>query len=118
MKSGQNYKYLVTRITGKDWEGDEFDRLLLCHHEEEVELYVEHLNCSDYKVKSVGRPHIQEVVHIDTPYDEEVNRTRELMYQYFMDRVDDIDGQYICEELGITTDTLREHLEYLLGEVK
>lgn len=118
MKSGNNYRKSVTMITGKDWEGDSFDRLLIHNHVEEVDEYVEHLHCCDYeKVEVIGTIE-QEVVIIDTPYDEEVNRTRKLMYEYFMDRVYDVDGEYLCEWLGITQDTLKKQLEYLLKEVQ
>lgn len=117
MKSGNNYRKLVTRITGKDWDGDSFDRLLVHHHTEEVDEYVEHLYCCDYKKVKVLGTKEQEVTIIDTPYDEEVNKTRRLMYEYFMDRVYDVDGEYLCERLGITPETLKEQLDYLLGEV-
>ena len=39
------------------------------------------------------------------------------MYEYFMDRVYDVEGEYLCDRLGITQDTLEEQLDYLLGEV-
>lgn len=117
MKSGNNYRKLVTKITGKDWDGDTFNRILIHHLPEEVDEYVEHLYCCDYKKVKVSGTKEQEVVIIDTPYDEEVDRTRKLMYEYFLDRVHDIDGEYLCDHLGITQDTLREHLEYLLGGI-
>ena len=115
MKSGINYRKLVTKITGKDWTGDSFDRILIHHLPDEVDEYVEHLHCCDYKKVKVLSTKEQEVVVIDTPYDEEVNRTRELMYEYFLDRVYDVDGEYLCDRLGITPDTLKEQLDYLLG---
>ena len=114
IRSGRNYRKLVTRITGKDWTGDRFDRVLVHHLPEEVDEYVEHLYNCDYKKVKVVSTEEQEIVTIDTPYDEEVNRTRKLMYEYFFDRVYDIDGEYLCDHLGITQDTLKEHLEYLL----
>jgi hypothetical protein len=117
MKSGNNYRKLVTKITGKDWEGDSFDRLLIHNHIEELDEYVEHLYCCDYKKVKVLNTREQEIAIVDTPYDEEVNRTRKLMYEYFMDRVYDVDGEYLCEYLGITPETLKEQLDYLLGEV-
>jgi hypothetical protein len=117
MKSGNNYRKVVTKITGTDWEGDSFDRLLIHNHVEELDEYVEHLYCCDYKKVKVLNTREQEVAIVDTPYDEEVNRTRKLMYEYFMDRVYDVDGEYLCERLGITPETLKEHLDYLLGEV-
>ena len=117
MKNGYNYRKLVTRITGEDWEGDLFDRLLVHNHIEELDEYVEHLYCCDYKKVKVLGTKEQEVTIIDTPYDEEVNRTRKLMYEYFMDRVYDVDGEYLCERLGIAPETLKEQLDYLLGEV-
>lgn len=117
MKNGSNYRKLVTRITGKDWDGDSFDRLLIHNHTEELDEYVEHLYCCDYKKIKVLTTKEQEVAIIDTPYDEEVNRTRKLMYEYFMDRVYDVDGEYLCDRLGITPETLKEQLDYLLGEV-
>lgn len=115
MTGGRNYRKLATKITGKDWVGDSFDRILVHNLPEEVDEYVEHLYCCDYKKVKVLSTKEQEVVTIDTPYDEEVNRTRELMYKYFLDRVYDIDGEYLCDRLGITQDTLKEHLNYLLG---
>lgn len=117
MKNGNNYRKLVTQITGKDWAGDSFDRLLIHHHTEELDEYVEHLYCCDYKKVKVLTTKEREVTIIDTPYDEEVNRTRRLMYEYFMDRVYDVDGEYLCDRLGITQDTLKEQLDYLLEEV-
>ena len=108
---------MVVQSAGKDWDGDSFDSLLVCNHQEEVDEYIEHLYCCDYKKVSIRKTKTQEIVVIDTPYDEEVNRTRNLMYNYFMDRVYDIDGQYICDSLGITPETLKGQLEYLLGEV-
>lgn len=117
MKSGNNYRKLVTKITGKDWEGDSFDRVLIHNLPEEVDEYVEHLYCCDCKKVKVSGTREKEVVTIDTPYDEEVNKTLRLMYEYFMDRVYDIDGEYLCERLGITQNTLAEHLNYLLEEV-
>jgi hypothetical protein len=117
MKSGNNYRKLVTKITGKDWTGDRFDRILVHNHIEELNEYVDHLYCCDYQKVRVSKMKEQEITIIDTPYDEEVNRTRKLMYEYFMDRVYDIDGEYLCEHLGITQETLMEHLNYLLREV-
>lgn len=114
MKSGNNYRKLVTKITGKYWDGDRFDRILIHNHTEELDEYVEHLHCCDYKKVKVSDTKEQDIVTVDTPYDEEVNRTRKLMYEYFLDRVYDIDGEYLCDRLNITQDTLREHLEYLL----
>ena len=117
MKSGINYRKLVTQITGKDWDGDSFNRLLVHNFPEEVNEYVEHLYRCDYtKVKVLDMTE-REVVTIDTPYDKKVNKTRRLMYEYFMDRVYDVDGEYLCERLGITPETLKEQLNYLLGEV-
>jgi hypothetical protein len=118
MNSGRNYRKLVTKITGKDWTGDSFDRVLVHNLPEEVDEYVEHLHCCDYKNVTVLSTKEQEVAVIDTPYDEEVNRTRELMYEYFYDRVYDIDGEYLCDRLGITQNTLREQLEYLLDNLR
>ena len=115
MMSGSYYRKLVTQITGKNWDGDTFDRLLIHNHIEELDEYVEHLYCCDYKKVKVLKTTEREVVTIDTPYDEEVNKTRRLMYEYFMDRVYDIDGEYLCERLGITPETLKEQLDYLLG---
>jgi hypothetical protein len=117
VKTGKNYRQLVTKIIGKDWTGDRFDRILIHNHVEELDEYIAHLYCCDYEKVKVLDTREQELVIIDTPYDEEVNRTRKLMYQYFLDRVDDVDGEYLCEHLGITQDTLKEHLDYLLGEV-
>jgi bifunctional ADP-heptose synthase (sugar kinase/adenylyltransferase) len=117
-KSGKNYKKLVTKITGKDWTGDRFERTLIHHLPEEVDEYVEHLYACDYQKVKVLSTKEQEIVTIDTPYDEEVNRTRELMYQYFLDRVYDVDGEYLCDYLGITPETLKEQLDYLLGQVR
>ena len=117
IKGGMNYKMMTTRLTGKDWDGDPFDRLLIHNHPEELDEYVEHLYCCDYKKVKVRDTKEREVTIVDTPYDEEVNRTRKLMYEYFMDRVYDIDGEYLCERLGITPETLKEQLDYLLGEV-
>lgn len=117
MKSGINYRKLVTHITGKDWEGDSFDRLLIHNNVEDLDEYVEYLYCCDYKEVTVLNTREQEAVTIDTTYDEEVNKTRRLMYEYFLDRVYDVDGEYLCERLGITPDTLEEQLNYLLGEV-
>ena len=117
MRNGSNYRKLVTRITGKDWGDDSFDRLLIHNHTEELDEYVEHLYCCDYKKVKVLDTKEREIAIIDTPYDEEVNKTRRLMYEYFMDRVYDIDGEYLCERLGITPETLKEQLDYLLGEV-
>lgn len=117
MKSCNNYRKLVTQITGKDWDGDSFDRVVIHNFPEEVDEYVEHLYCCDYKKVKVLGTREQEVATIDTPYDEEVNKTRRLMYEYFMDRVYDVDGEYLCERLGITQETLEEQLNYLLGEV-
>ena len=117
MKSGKNYKKLVTKITGKDWVGDSFERELIHNLPEEVEAYVEHLYCCDYQEVKVLSTRKQEMVTICNPYDQEVNRTRKLMYEYFMDRVYDVDGEYLCERLGITPETLKEQLNYLLGEV-
>lgn len=118
MKSGNNYRKFVTEITGKDWEGDLFDRLLIHNLPEEVDDYVEHLYCCDYRGVKVLNTKEQEVVIIDTPYDKDVNKTRRLMYEYFMDRVYDVDGEYLCERLGITPETLKEQLNYLLEEVQ
>lgn len=115
MMSGSYYRKLVTQITGKNWDGDTFDRLLIHNHTEELDEYVEHLYCCDYKKVKVLKTTEREVVTIDTPYDEEVNKTRRLMYEYFMDRVYDIDGEYLCQRLGITPETLKEQLDYLLG---
>ena len=117
MMIGENRYKLVTHITGKDWTGDSFDRVLIHNRREEVDEYVEHLYCCDYKEVKVLDTTKQEVVTVYTPYDEEVNRTRKLMYEYFMDRVYDVDGEYLCERLGITPETLKEQLNYLLGEV-
>lgn len=117
MKSGNNYRKLVTKITGKDWEGDSFDRILVHNHLEELDEYVEHLYCCDYKNVTVLNTKEQEIAVIDTPYDKEVKKTRRLMYEYFMDRVYDVDGEYLCDRLGITQDTLKEQLNYLLEEV-
>lgn len=117
MRSGNNYRKLMTKITGKDWDGDTFKRILIHNLPEEVDEYVEHLHCCDYKKVKVSSTEKQDVVIIDTPYDEEVNRTRKLMYEYFLDRVYDIDGEYLCDHLGITQDTLREHLDYLLEQI-
>lgn len=117
MKSGNNYRKLVTRITGKDWDGDSFDRLLIHNHTEELDEYVEHLHCCDYKEVKVHTTEKRALAVIDTPYDEEVNKTRKLMYEYFMDRVYDVDGEYLCDRLDITPETLREHLDYLLEKV-
>lgn len=117
MMNGSNYRKLVTRITGEDWEGDLFDRLLVHNHVEELDEYVEHLYDCDYRRVEVRNTKTQEVAIVDTPYDEEVNKTRKLMYEYFMDRVDDTEGEYLCERLGITPETLQEQLDYLLGEV-
>ena len=118
MKSGRNYKKLMTRIIGKDWDYDSFDRILVHNLPEEVDEYVEHLYCCDYKEVQVLSTEERVVVTIDTPYDEEVNRTRRLMYEYFFDRVYDIDGEYLCDHLGITQDTLKEHLEYLFERLE
>lgn len=117
MMNGSYYCKSVTRITGKDWDGDTFDRLLIHNHPEELDEYVEHLYCCDYKKVKPLKTREQEVVIIGTPYDEEVDKTRKLMYEYFLDRVYDIDGEYLCERLGITPETLKEQLDYLLGEV-
>ena len=117
MKSGNNYCKLVTKITGKDWDGDSFDRVLIHNLPEEVDTYIEHLYHCGYKEVKIFYTREQEVVTIDTPYDEEVNKTRKLMYEYFLDRVDDIDGEYLCDRLNITRDTLKEQLNYLRGEV-
>lgn len=115
MKSGKNYRKLVTKIAGKDWTGDPFDRVLVHNLPDEVDEYVEHLYQYGYKTVKVLSTIEQDVVTIDTPYDEEVDRTRELMYEYFLDRVYDVDGEYLCDRLGITPDTLKEQLDYLLG---
>lgn len=115
MSNCYNYRKLVTRITGKDWEGDPFDRLLVHHHTEELDEYIEHLYCCDYQEVNVLGTEEQEIATIDTPYDEEVNRTKKLMYEYFRDRIYDVDGEYLCEHLGITPETLEEQLNYLLG---
>lgn len=117
MTSGNNYRKLVTQITGKDWDGDSFDRVVIHNLPGEVDEYVEHLYCCDYKKVKVLATREQEVATIDTPYDQEVKKTRRLMYEYFMDRVYDVDGEYLCERLGITPETLKEQLDYLLGEV-
>lgn len=117
MKNGNNYRKLVTQITGKDWDGDSFDRLLIHNLPEELDEYVEHLYRCDYKEVEVLGTKEREVAIVDTPYDEEVNKTRRLMYEYFMDRVCDIDGEYLCDSLGITSETLKDQLNYLLGEV-
>lgn len=117
MKSGNTYCKLVTRITGKDWTGDSFDRVLIHNRPEEADEYVEHLYYCDYKEVKILSTKEQEVVTIDTPYDKEVNRTAELMYEYFADRVYDVDGEYLCDRLGITPETLTKQLDYLLGEV-
>ncbi len=114
----RNDKVLMTKITGKDWDGDPFNRILIHHLPEEVDEYVEHLHCCDYKKVKVSDTKEREIVISDTPYDEEVNRTRKLMYEYFLDRVYDIDGEYLCDHLGITPETLREHLDYLLGGIQ
>lgn len=117
INSGKNYIKLVTQITGEDWEGDSFDRLLIHNNTEELDRYIEHLYCCDYKrVKVLGTKE-QEVATIDTPYDEEVKKTLKLMYEYFLDRVYDVDGEYLCERLGITPETLEEQLNYLFEEV-
>lgn len=117
MNGGKNYRRLVTLITGKDWGGDRFSRLVIHRNTEELDEYLEHLYCCDYKKVKVLKTNEQELAVIDTPYDEEVNKTRRLMYEYFMDRVYDVDGEYLCERLGITQDTLKAQLYYLLGEV-
>lgn len=117
MKSGNNYCKLVTQITGKDWTGESFDRLLIHNRVEELDEYVEHLYYCGYEEVKILETREQDIVTFDTPYDKEVNKTQKLMYEYFMDRVDDVDGEYLCERLGITQDTLREQLNYLLGEV-
>lgn len=114
-KSGKNYRKLITKITGKDWTGEPFDRVLVHNIPEEADEYVEHLYCCDYKKVKVLSTREQEIVTLDTPYDEEVARTRKLMYEYFLDRVYDIDGEYLCDRLGIKPDTLKEQLDYLLG---
>lgn len=117
MKNGKNYRKLVTQITGKDWTGDSFDRLLIHNHTEELDEYVEHLYSCDYKTVEIRDIKEQEIAIIDTPYDEEVNKTRRLMYEYFKDRIYDVDGEYLCDSLGITPETLRKQLNYLLEEV-
>ena len=117
MMTSENCYKFVTHITGKDWTGDSFDRVLIHNRREEVDEYVEHLYCCDYKEVKVLDITEKEVVTVYTPYDEEVNKTRKLMYEYFMDRVYDVDGEYLCERLGITPETLKEQLNYLLGEV-
>lgn len=117
MMTSENYYKLVTHITGKDWTGDSFDRVLIHNRPEEVDEYVEHLYCCDYKEVKVLDTTEKEVVTVYTPYDEKVNKTRKLMYEYFMDRVYDVDGEYLCDRLGITPETLKEQLNYLLGEV-
>ena len=114
MKSGNNYNKLVTRLVGEDWVGDSFDRILIHNHLEERDEYVEHLHCCDYKKVKVHQTKEQEVVIVNSPYDEEVNKTKRLMYEYFRDRVYDVDGEYLCDRLGITQDTLKEQLDYLL----
>ena len=118
MKSGKNYRKLVTKITGKDWDGDRFDRILVHNHLEELNEYIEHLYCCDYKLVKVLESREQEITVVDTPYDEEVRRTRRLIYEYVMDRVYDVDGEYLCDHLGITQNTLEEQLLYLLREVQ
>lgn len=115
--NGNNYRKLVTQITGKDWEGNSFDRLLIHNHVEELDEYIEHLYCCDYEEVKVLDTKEREVTTVETPYDEEVNKTRKLMYEYFLDRVYDIDGEYLCESLGITPETLKEQLDYLLGGI-
>lgn len=118
MKSGKSYRKLVTKITGKDWDGCSFRRVFIHNLPEELDEYIDHLYCCDYKKIRVGKTKVREIVTIDTPYDEEVNKTRKLMYEYFFDRVHDIDGQYLCEHLGITQNTLEEQLRYLYKEVE
>lgn len=118
MNTGNNYRELMTKIIGKDWDGNQFDRILIHHHPEELDEYVEHLYRCDYEEVKVLESREQEIAIINTPYDEEVRRTRRLMYEYFIDRVYDIDGEYLCELLGITQNTLEEQLLYLLGEVR
>lgn len=71
LKSGRNYRKLVTRIIGKDWTGDSFDRVLIHSFPEEVDEYVEHLYCCDYKKVKVLSTREQEVVTLDTPCDNE-----------------------------------------------
>ena len=117
MMIGENRYKLVTHITGKDWTGDSFDRVLIHNRPGEVDEYVELLYRCDYKEVKVLDTTKQEVVTVYTPSDEEVNKTRKLMYEYFMDRVYDVDGEYLCDRLGITPETLKEQLNYLLGEV-
>lgn len=117
MKSGNNYRKLVTKITGKNCKGDSFDRVLIHNLPEEVDKYVEYLycyNCREVKILDTKK---QEVTVIDTLYDETVNKTRKLMYEYFMDRVYDVEGEYLCDCLSITPETLKGQLNYLLGEV-
>ena len=117
MMMSENCYKLVTRITGKDWTGDSFDRVLIHNRREEVDEYVELLYRCGYKKVKVLDTTKKEVVTVYPPYDEEVNKTRKLMYEYFMDRVYDVDGEYLCDRLGITPETLKEQLNYLLGEV-
>ena len=117
MMIGENRYKLVTHIAGKDWTGDSFDRVLIHNRPGEVDEYVELLYRCDYKEVKVLDTTKQEVVTVYTPCDEEVSKTRKLMYEYFMDRVYDVDGEYLCERLGITPETLKEQLNYLLGEV-
>ena len=118
MMMSENCYKLVTRITGKDWTGDSFDRVLVHNRREEVDEYVELLYRCDYKKVKVLDTTKKEVVTVYTPYDEEVSKTRKLMYEYFMDRVYDVDGEYLCDRLGITPETLKEQLNYLLREVQ
>lgn len=117
MMMSENCYKLVTRITGKDWTGDSFDRVFVHNRREEVDEYVELLYRCGYKKVKVLDTTKKEVVSVYTPYDEEVNETRKLMYEYFMDRVYDVDGEYLCDRLGITPETLKEQLNYLLRKV-
>ena len=117
MMMSENCYKLVTHIAGKDWTGDSFDRVFIHNRPGEVDEYVELLYHCGYKEVKVLDTTKQEVVTVYTPYDEEVDKTRKLMYEYFMDRVYDVDGEYLCDRLGITPETLKEQLNYLLGEV-
>jgi hypothetical protein len=65
MMNGSNYRKLVTRITGEDWEGDLFDRLLVHNNTEELDEYVEHLYGCDYRRVEIRNTKVQEVVIID-----------------------------------------------------
>jgi hypothetical protein len=54
----------MTRIVGKDWDGDPFDRILIHESLDDVDEYVEHLYCCDYKEVKVLGTKDQEIVTI------------------------------------------------------